>query len=149
MLAAAVKSGFAIFSERPLRVVDVRRMDSTVDQSRAGGISGSAVLGCSRACFGFTPMVANFFPSASDVLSFHRAGIRKGSDDLFVLFSCVIVLLSVCPVFLVVPMNSPSPRTYSGMTSNSTDAFPTASTVALSEAKTWTRKRFSPTGCNV
>ena len=44
MLAAAVKSGFAIFSERPLRVVDVRRMDSTVDQSRVGGISGSGVL---------------------------------------------------------------------------------------------------------
>ena len=33
-----------VFEERPLRVVDVRRMDNAVDQSRAGGISGSGVL---------------------------------------------------------------------------------------------------------
>ena len=44
-------------------------------------------------------MIANFVPSLSDVLSFQCAGIRNGSDDLFVLFSCVIALLSVCPVF--------------------------------------------------
>lgn len=138
MLVAAVKSGFAVFSERPLRVVDVRRMDNTVDQSRAGGISGSGVLGCSFACFGFTPMIANFVPSLSDVLSFQCAGICNGSDDSFVLFSGVIALLSVVPSSFLVPMNSPSPLTNSGMTSNPTDAFATALMVALSEAKTWT-----------
>ena len=33
-----------VFEERPPRVVDVGRLDNAVDQSRAGGISGSGVL---------------------------------------------------------------------------------------------------------
>lgn len=91
---------FFVFEERSLRVVDVRRMDNAVDQSRAGGISGSGVPGCSCACFGFTPMIAKFVPSLSDVLSFQCAGMRNVADDSFVLFSCVIALLSICPIFL-------------------------------------------------
>ena len=45
-------------------------------------------------------MIAKFVPSLSDVLSFQCAGMRNVADDLFVLFSCVIALLSICPIFL-------------------------------------------------
>ena len=89
-----------VFEEWALCFVNVRRVGDAVDQSRAGGISGSGVLGCSCACFGFNPMIANFVPSLSDVLSFQCAGMRNASDSSFVLFSCVIALLSTCPVFL-------------------------------------------------
>ena len=140
---------FFVFEERPLRVVDVRRMDNAVDQSRAGGISGSGVLGCSCACFGFTPMIAKFVPSLSDVLSFQCAGMRNVSDDLFVLFSCVIALLSICPIFLRGADEFAVALYKLGNDVELQRRLSTASMVALSDPKTWTRKRPSPTGCNV
>ena len=61
-------------------------------------------------------------------------------------FSYCLLASSRCslsvPSSFVVPMNSPSPRTNSGMASNSSDALSTASMVALSDAKTWTGNAF-------